>query len=58
MSSIILFVFEFTMSSRSEGLIISNLFSLQSHIAMDPDEIQIFVKGIEGKSITIEIQKV
>ena len=46
------------MSSRSEGLIISNLFSLQSHIAMDPDEIQIFVKGIEGKSITIEIQKV
>ena len=25
---------------------------------MDPDEIQIFVKGIEGKTFTIEIHKV
>ena len=36
----------------------SNLLSRQLLIKMDPDEIQIFVKGNEGKTVTIEIRKV
>ena len=36
----------------------SNLLSRQLLVEMDPDEIQIFVKGNEGKTVTIEIRKV
>ena len=34
------------------------MFFLQLHFKMDPDEIQIFIKGIEGQTITIDINKV
>ena len=36
----------------------SNLLSRQLLIEMDQDEIQIFVKGIEGQTVPIEIHKV